>query len=139
MIRLFFSRQFVGFLTAGGVAALLHWFSRIALSHWLPFPWAVAIAYFVGMIVAFSLNSFFVFPNSPKPKTRQARDFFIVNMAFFPVVLVGSILINNILLTAGITSHTEKISHAIAVVIPALVTFLIYKFFAFKDTNDERR
>jgi putative flippase GtrA len=139
VIRLFLSRQFLGFLIAGGLAAFLHWLSRIVLSHWMPFPWAVAIAYIVGMIVAFVLNSFFVFPNSPKPKTRQARDFVIVNMTFFPVVWMASVLINNALLTAGIANHTEEFSHAIAVVIPTFITFLIYKFFAFKDPHDERR
>ena len=62
MIKLFVSKQFLGFLAVGGLAALLHWLARLLLSVWLPFSWAVIIAYAIGMAVAFLLNSIFVFP-----------------------------------------------------------------------------
>lgn len=135
MIRFFFTKQFLGFLAVGGLAALLHWLSRIALSNWLPFTWAVAGAYFIGMLVAFTLNSFFVFHKSDKPRHKQARDFVIINLSFFPVVWIASIKINDLLKLVGFSVHTETIAHGIAVAIPTFATFLIYKLFAFKDTN----
>ena len=135
MIRFFFTKQFFIFLVVGGLAALLHWLSRIALSNWMPFAWAVTCAYFIGMIVAFTLNSYFVFPESDKPRHKQARDFIIINISFFPVVWIASIEINYLLRTFGLSAYTETIAHGIAVAIPMFATFLIYKLFAFKDTK----
>lgn len=135
MIKHFFTKQFLGFLAVGGIAAFLHWLSRILLSNWLDFPVAVAAAYAVGMIVAFALNSFFVFPNSEKPRHKQARDFVIVNLSFFPLVWIASITIDQVLQGLGMMRHTQALAHAIAVALPMLATFLIYKFFAFKDAS----
>ena len=138
MLRHFFTRQFLGFLAAGGFAALFHWLSRIFLSLWLPFPWAVAIAYFIGMSVAFALNSIFVFPNSTRPRVLQARDFALVNLAFLPVVWAASIYLNYLLKSVGVARHSEEIAHAIAISLPLLGTFLIYKFIAFKGKPNEQ-
>ncbi|MDD2286938.1 MAG: GtrA family protein [Desulfoplanes sp.] len=138
MIKLFFTKQFVKFLVSGGGAAIIHWLSRILLNRWVTFSWAITFAYFIGMVVAFTLNSFFVFPKSEKSRCKQARDFFIVNISFFPVVLLISKFINHILQSVGIINYTQAIAHGIAVTIPTFATFLIYKFFAFKDTQYER-
>jgi putative flippase GtrA len=133
VIAHFFTRQFVGFVAAGGTAALLHWLARIALSHWLPFSMAVAVAYVFGMAVAFGLNSFFVFKRSTRPRARQALDFAIINLASFPVVWLASIGLEHALRTMGMVRYTEALAHAIAISLPMLATFLVYKFYAFKD------
>lgn len=136
MIRHFLSRQFLGFLAVGGLAALLHWLSRLLLSTWMPFAWAVAMAYGVGMTVAFLLNSVFVFPDSVKPISAQARDFVLVNLAFFPLVWAVSIYVNAGLKALGMNHHSEELAHAIAISMPLLATFLLYKFVAFKGKVD---
>jgi len=135
MIKYFFSKQFLRFLVVGGIAALLHWLSRILLSNWLTFSWAVTSSYAVGMLVAFMLNSFFVFPKSEKPRHKQARDFIIINLSLFPLVWGASIAINNVLQALNILSNTQAIAHGIAVALPMFATFLIYKFFAFKESQ----
>ena len=139
MIKYFFTKQFLGFLAVGGLAALLHWLARILLSVWLPFHIALIIAYGVGMAVAFLLNSFFVFPNSEKSRHLQIRDFLLVNLAFFPVVWLASLQINNWLKAFGVILYSEEIAHALALSVPMLATFLIYKFFAFKEKDYEYR
>jgi putative flippase GtrA len=136
VIKYFFTRQFLLFLGVGGLAAFLHWLSRILLSQWLSFNWAVTVAYGIGILVAFLLNSFLVFPKSTKPKKQQAREFFITNICFFPVVWISAIEIYSILQYYGVIRNTEEIAHAIAVGIPMFATFLIYKFIAFKDTKN---
>jgi putative flippase GtrA len=137
VIKYFLSKQFLRFLAVGGLAALLHWLARVCLSIWLPFSWAVIIAYGVGMTVAFLLNSLFVFPKSEKAKHAQARDFVLVNLAFFPLVWLVSVQVNNWLKTIGMISHSEELAHAIAIPLPILATFLIYKFFAFREKGYE--
>ncbi len=133
MLRHFLSRQFAGFLLVGGFAALLHWLVRILLSLVMSYPWAVALAYGVGMATAFLLNSRYVFPQSDKPVEKQARDFIVINTAFFPVVWVVSLQLNRLLLDFGVERYSEEIAHALAISLPVLGTFLLYKFIAFRE------
>lgn len=133
MMKHFFSRQFAGFLLVGGLAALLHWLTRVLLSVFMPYSWAVALAYVVGMSVAFALNSRYVFPTSDKPVAKQARDFVAINLAFFPVVWVTAIGLNGLLPGFGIVHYAEEVAHALAISLPMLATFLLYKFYAFRE------
>jgi putative flippase GtrA len=137
VIKYFFTKQFLGFLAVGGGAAFLHWLARLLLSVWLPFSWAVIVAYGIGMLVAFLLNSFFVFPKSKRSKVLQARDFVLVNLSFLPLVWLASMQVNSWLKTLGMMQHSEELAHAIAIAIPMLATFLIYKFFTFKEKGYE--
>ena len=133
MIKPFFTKQFLRFLAVGGLAVFLHWLSRIILSTWMSFYGAVIVAYAIGMGVAFILNSFFVFPKSDKPKYKQARDFVVVNLAFLPVVWGASMVLEHGLRTTGVI-YSQVLAHGMALAIPMFATFLIYKFFTFKDT-----
>lgn len=133
MLKHFISRQFAGFLLVGGLAALLHWLARILLSLFMSYSWAVVVAYAVGMSVAFILNSLYIFPASDKPVPKQARDFFIINSVFFPVVWLVSIQLNKVLPGFGIERYAEEIAHAVAISFPVLGTFLLYKFVAFRE------
>ncbi len=133
MIRHFLTSQFLLFVMVGGTAAALNWLARHFLSLWFSFPVAVALAYFIGIAVAFSLNRRFVFPYSSRPIAKQARDFIIINLAFWPVVWLASIAFNHLLIQAGLGMYSEGVAHAIALAIPAFMTFLIYKFFTFGE------
>ncbi len=135
MIHHFLTKQFLGFLAVGGTAAFLHWLARIVLSHWLSFAMAVLLSYGVGMLVAFILNRLFIFPTSNKPMATQARDFVMVNLPFLPVVWLASILLERGLRALGMVLYTQALAHAMAVAIPMLATFLLYKFFAFKEVS----
>lgn len=134
MIRHYLSKQFLGFVVAGGVAALLHWLSRIALSHWFTLPVAVVLAYGVGMAAAFILNRMFVFPASRRPLQSQMRDFIVVNLAFLPVVLAATMALRPLFRFLGPADFSDAAAHGVAVAIPTLATFLIYKFIAFRET-----
>jgi putative flippase GtrA len=138
LIKHYFSGQFLTFAFVGVLAALANWFSRAAFNIWMSFSWSVVGAYIVGMSVAFLLNDRFVFPGSDKRRHKKLRDFLIVNILFFPVVWGASILLNLALKKLGLTDHTQELAHGIAVAIPALATFLAYKFFAFKDISHGR-
>ncbi len=131
MIKHFISLQFLLFLFVGSTAAALHWLARFLLSIFLPFPLAVAFAYFVGITVAFILNRRYVFPSSSKPVHKQAREFVIINLIFFPVVLSASIFIREGLIQNGVILYVDGIAHGLAITIPVFMTFLVYKFITF--------
>lgn len=132
IIRHFFNPQFGFFLLAGGLAAVLHWLARWGLSGILPFSIAVVLAYVVGMGSAFILNRAFVFPNSSRSVTMQARDFILVNLAFFPVVWGASLLFARLLhpLTEDV-ALTEGLAHGGAILLPIFGSFLLHKFVTF--------
>ncbi len=127
------SRQFAGFLLVGTTAAGLHWLARLALSTVMPYGWAVFLAYGVGMAIAFVLNSYYVFPTSDKPVAKQARDFVAINLAFMPVVWAAAMGLNALLPRVGIVRYSEEVAHALAISLPVLATFLLYKFYAFRE------
>jgi putative flippase GtrA len=133
MIKYFITKQFLMFLFVGGIAAVLNWLSRVFLSTLIPFYWSIVVAYFIGMCAAFTLNHFFVFPDATKPRLAQARDFIFTNLLSLPLVFFSAIKINIYLKSLGILNHCEEWSHAIALTLPTLASFLIYKFFAFKE------
>ncbi len=133
MLRHFLSRQFAAFLAVGATAALLHWLARILLSLVMSYGWAVFWAYGIGMAIAFTLNSYYVFPASDKPVEKQARDFVIINTAFLPVVWLVSMQLNTWLTGFGYERHSEELAHALAISLPVLGTFLLYKFIAFRE------
>ncbi|MFC1605628.1 GtrA family protein [Pseudomonadota bacterium] len=132
MIRNFISKQFLKFLFVGVTAALANWLTRYWLSRSLSFQAAVALAYLVGMAVAYWLNRVFVFPGSNRPMPRQASEFVLVNLAFFPIVWASAVFFRWVLNGLGLEVYVEGIAHALALAIPMLFTFLIYKFKTFR-------
>jgi putative flippase GtrA len=133
MLKHFMGWQFAAFLSVGVTAALFHWTSRILLSQFMSYSWAVVFAYVVAMTIAFLLNSYYVFPGSDKPARKQARDFFFINIAFFPIVLIASLAFNRALIQFGVSKYSEEFAHALAIIIPLPATFLLYKLLAFKE------
>lgn len=131
MIRHFFSLQFLRFLLVGTTAALSNWLTRYWLSNWLSFSIAVALAYCVGIAVAFELNRRLVFSTSTRPINKQARDFILVNITFLPIVWLAAIWFKSLLQDFGINVYVDGIAHGLALAVPMLMTFLIYKFIAF--------
>ena len=132
MIHHFFSAQFLKFLFVGVTAAFANWIARYGFSVIWPFPVAVALAYIVGMAVAYSLNRAAVFPTSNRPVLKQSMEFALINVLFFPVVWSASLLLNEILGYLRIVRFSEGAAHALALSIPMMLTFLIYKFRTFR-------
>lgn len=121
------------FLLAGGVAAALNFGSRILLSLLLPYPVAVALAYFFGMATAFVLNRRFVFPGSTNALHQQALWFITVNLVALLQTLAVSVLLADFILPwAGLTWHADEIAHAVGIVTPILTSYLGHRRFTFR-------
>jgi putative flippase GtrA len=132
MIRNFLSEQFARFVAVGITAALANWLTRFWLSQSVSFEVAVALAYIVGMSVAYALNRVFVFPGSNRPIARQGSEFVVVNLLFLPVVWTIAVLFRWGLGHMGLDNFADGIAHALALAVPMLATFLIYKFKTFR-------
>ena len=127
------TRQFAGFLVAGGIAAAANVGSRILFSRLVGLELAVILAYLVGMTVAFVLMRAAVFPPSAAPIVRQVALFAAVNLAALLQTLVVTLLLARWLLpAAGIRSHVEEIAHIVGVGVPIVTSFFGHKYLSFK-------
>jgi putative flippase GtrA len=126
--------QFARFVALGGCAAAVNWLSRFPLERLMPFPAAVAAAYIVGMIVAFTLFRKFVFPASPQPLQRQVNFFILVNLAgIVQVWLVSMGLVYWFFPAVGfVGSLAEPVGHGIAIGVPTISSYFGHKLLTFR-------
>lgn len=127
------TRQFVGFLIAGGIAAAANVASRMAFSLFFRLEVAVILAYLVGMAVAFVLMRSRVFPPSSAPVARQVAIFSLVNLLAVAQTLVVTLLLARWLLPAmSVKAFVEEIAHVVGVCVPIFTSFIGHKHFSFR-------
>ena len=132
MMRSFMSRQFLGFLLTGGLAALVNFGSRILYNQWVDFSSAVVLAYLTGMVIAFILARSFVFTQSSQSVQRSAIFFVMVNGVAVLQTWAISMALYYLLPMAGVTRWVPEIAHAVGVVVPVFTSYLGHKRFSFK-------
>jgi putative flippase GtrA len=127
------TREFLGFLAAGGTAAAANYGSRFAFSLWFSFPAAIVLAYLVGMAVAFVLMRQFVFPGRGKAVAPQIVKFTIVNVLAVAQTLVISLVLARWALPAlGVEQQVEAIAHLIGVAVPIFTSYLGHRMATFR-------
>jgi putative flippase GtrA len=126
------SRQFVVFLLVGGLAAASQWLSRFAFSMLAPYALAVALAYGVGLLIAFTLNRRLVFRSDQRAGGQFAR-FVLVNALSFAVVWGVSLGLGEVLLPRFMDARwAEALGHGIGILSPVLLSFWLHKHFTFR-------
>lgn len=137
-VNLLLSRQFGLFLVAGGVAALVHWGSRIWLNQFVHFKLALVFAYAIGIATAFTLNKVMVFPESGRALRAEINYFVFFNVAAFPLVWGASVFLADYALPRfGLSWHVREIAHAIAIALPLVLNFYLHKFITFRAMESE--
>jgi putative flippase GtrA len=127
------TRQFLLFLASGGFAAAMNWGSRFLFSLWMPFEFAVVLAFGVGLVSGFVLMRLFVFGAAKRPALPQAGRYFLVNMAALAQTLVVSVVLARWALPAvGIHEHAEAIGHLAGVLIPVVTSYFAHRIYTFK-------
>jgi putative flippase GtrA len=127
------TRQFLLFLAAGGTAAAANYGSRFMFSLWAPYELAIALAYLIGMLVAFTLMRQFVFTASGKPLGQQVWRFTLVNaLALLQTLIISVVLARWVLPALGFTEHTQAIAHLVGVLVPVGTSYVGHKFATFK-------
>ena len=130
----YFSAQFIKFLFAGCVGALSNWTLRIVFFNVLDASSNLSffLAYVISLFVAFLLYKNLVFPYSDISAKKQVQRFLLINFSFLPVVFVGFNFLTRLFAGLGFRDYSQPIAHIFVLGLPALITFLLYKFFAFK-------
>lgn len=131
------SGQFVRFLIAGGLAAVVNVGSRILLSLWLPYVAAILLAFCLGLVAAFALNKLFVFNETSNRLHHQVLWFIAINLAAVGQTILISLVIARWLLPAlHIDFHNETIAHAIGVIVPVVTSYIGHKRFSFASRRE---
>jgi putative flippase GtrA len=125
-------QRFLRFLLAGGTAALVGAIVRWALSRVMSYELAVALAYFVGMTVAFVLSAILVFDRSQCSARTQYVRFVLVNAVAFPQVWLVSVgLARFVFPVSGFHWHPDTAAHLIGLATPVWSSYLGHKHFTF--------
>ncbi len=133
MIGKFLSKEFVGFLVTGSIAATVNFLSRIFYDQFYSFSVSVIFAYLTGMVTAFILAKLFVFKKSTQSIGRSVTIFTLVNLVAAAQTWVISMGLNYYLLpTLGITHFVPEISSAIGIAFPVFTSYLGHKYWSFK-------
>ena len=138
-MKMALSMQVVRFLLLGGLAAAINWLVRFPLSLFLPFSWAILVAYMIGMTAGFTLYRAYVFPGSGRPIGQQIVIFLLVNA--FGAVVVWSVamgLVLTVFPAFGYAFMPEATGHGIAIGVGAVTNFLGHKFLTFRIEGKER-
>jgi len=124
----------IRFLIAGGMAAVVNFCVRIALSIYLSYPIAIVLAYAIGMATAFVLNRKFVFQAATNRLGNQITWFVVINLLAVVQTLAVSLLLARILLPAfHFTWHIEEIAHAVGIAVPIFTSYLGHKHLTFRS------
>ena len=132
MINSLYTKQFLLFLFVGAFSAAINIISRIIFNQWLSYSRSIFFGYCAGITIAFMLNYKFVFPGSQKSLTKQLNGFVLTNLFFLPIVWWSAIALRSIFIEFDFIAAPELSAHVLAVSIPLIFTFLIYKFSIFK-------
>ena len=126
-------RRFGRFLFVGVAAAAVNILSRVAISHFVRFEYAVALAFPIALTFAFMMSRLFVFEISDRSVWEQYCRFFLVNVvALVQVWLVSVGLTYWVFPAIGWTVQAELAAHTIAVCSPVVTSYYAHKFFTFK-------
>lgn len=136
-LRLAFERlpAFVRFLAFGGFSAGVNLSARFLLQPLLGFEAAVAVAYLIGMVVAYNLFRMFVFGESNRSVASEAWRFTLVNLVAMALVWTISVgLARGLFPAIGFTWRADDIAHFIGVLTPAVTSWIGHKKYTFSKS-----
>ena len=129
--------RFLSFLITGGIAAGANLAARLLLQPVMSYAAAVALAYLVGMAVAFLLARWFVFRGASGSVHGQFTRFALVNaVAFLQVWLISVGLAEWLFPAIGFTWRVETVAHVLGVVSPTFSSYLLHKHFSFRRSGN---
>lgn len=132
------TREFVVFLFCGGAAALANMGSRMLFSRWLPYVWAIALAYGVGLFTAFILFRRVVFVVSKDACLwREIIFYILVNaVALAQTMAISVWLAEYFMPSVNFMWHKDDVAHAVGVLVPVITSYLGHKYLTFRKKDE---
>lgn len=133
ILRDFFTRQFIYFLLAGGIAAVVNFTVGFAFSGMLPYHGDIILGHLSGMVVAFFLFEGRVFGRSIESRQVEVTTFVIVNI--FSIIQTWFVYVglhSYVFPSIHMTFYPDVIARVIAIAIPVFTSFIGHKYLTFK-------
>ena len=128
--------SFLRFAVVGALAAGVNIGVRALLGRYMPFEWAVALAFPVALTFAFAANRRWVFRQEVADWRVAYWRFFLVNLAALAQVWLISVGLYRLLFpTVGFTWHAELIAHTVGVLSPVVTSYYAHKHYSFKSST----
>jgi putative flippase GtrA len=116
----------------GGVSAVFNLTSRYVFNLFVSFELAVALAYVVGVITAYTLARFFVFRDSGRSIAEEFKRFAIVNVFSLALVWTVSVLLaRRVFPSLGFEWHAHDVAHFIGVASTAVPSYFGHRAYTF--------
>lgn len=133
-IRKMLSRKFWLFLLAGGTSAVANIMLRVVLTPLAGFPLSVAIAYAIGMVIAYVLSSRYVFVHATASRRRSMAGFGLVNVVSGTQTLLVSMGLRTLLLAVAMPIATAELAaHGLALTSTVVTSYLGHKHISFRE------
>lgn len=127
------TRRLTRFLFVGMTAAVINILSRVLISQFVRFEYAVILAFPIALTFAFVMSRWFVFEDSQREVWQQYVRFWVVNLFALVQVWLVSIGLSDFLFPAvGWIYHAELLAHTIGVASPVLTSYYAHKAFTFR-------
>ena len=134
--------RFIWFVAAGGISSLANVASRWLLNQAVSYEFAVALAYLVGMTVAFMLMRRFVFGGAGGAQAAgaQAVRFIMVNVGSLAQVWIISVgLARGVFPAVGFHWYAEAIAHIAGLGSLTVTSYIAHKRFSFAASSSTAR
>lgn len=126
--------QFITFLLAGLLAAIMNFSSRILLSHYIPFSYAIIIAYLIGMSSGYLLFKTFIFKASDNKTSVELVFFITINtLGLFQTLLISLLFANIIFKFIADIHLREAASHFIGIASTVFSSYIGHKYLTFRS------
>ena len=131
---LYNEKKFIIFIFTGGIAAFVNIMSRLLISIFISYEYAIILAYIIGMVTAYILNRSFVFASKGIRLRKSIPVFILVNLfALSQTWITSMILSNKLLPLLNITSNKDFYAHIIGVCVPIFSSYYGHKHITFKE------
>lgn len=127
------SKQFLKYVVCGGLSSLVHVMSRLMLSNYMGYGWAVFVSFFIGMPVALFLYRYFVFNARKGSAARQLFLFSITYFGLLPVTWILSVAAERPFARLFPVDQAQLMAHLIGVIGPVVLNFAYNKFITFGE------
>jgi putative flippase GtrA len=126
------NKQFLKFLLAGGLAAMINFGSRFFYSLFVDFEIAVIFAFFTGLVSGYLLARYMVFEAGDHSRSKEAGYYILVNLVALAQTWLISVLLADLVLISLMGQESgEAVAHFFGVVFPVFTSFLGHKYFTF--------
>lgn len=139
MKKLYFQKEFIVFILCGGTSSIFNLLARAWLGQFVPYSVSIVLSYFVGMVIAFTLNKALVFRQDRSrecPIVLVFAKFALVNGFSMAQTLLISLAFREIVFPGmQMLFYPDGMAHFIGLASTAFTSFLGHKFFTFRDRH----